>query len=207
MQGVRLLKKKAKTNLTIFIFLLLAGFVAVLALNYFIGRAEENKQTLSKSIKKTNRQLKILEQNIEKALASKDLFEQLMNSDEKMAMTRKNAVATLAKLRKENLLGTVSLTMTPIQKIKYKAFKRENTDVEYTTVTLKFTGITDKFIFNFIRSISEEFSGYVRIRKFKLKKIAEVDKNALLELSYGRHPMLVDGMIVFDWFGIKHEKK
>ena len=207
MQGVKRIKKRAKTNLTIFIFVLLIGLVCVLTLNYFVSEAEQTKQTLAKNIKKTNRQLKILEQNIQKAIDSQDLFKQLMNEDESKALSRKNAVNILTRLRKENMLGTVSLTMTPIEKIKHKAFNRGNTSVIHTTITLKFDGITDKFIFNFIRQITQEFSGYVRIRKFSLKKNSEVNKNVLLELSYGRYPMLVDGMIIFDWFGIKHDKK
>jgi len=205
MDKFTILKRKTKKNFFIFIIVLVIGIAMSSSLSYYIGSLESQKKVLLRETLSVDSKTQKLRNKIEKAVTSKELYEQLISTNKKLTLNRQNAVQILSKLREKHHLGTVSLTMSPVKDMRHKKFRKDNTVIEYSTITLSFKGITDEFIFAFVDSLSTEFKGYVRIKEFNLTKIGEVDKKALLSLSKGEKPMLVKGRITFDWMGIKYD--
>jgi hypothetical protein len=87
-------------------------------------------------------------------------------------------------------------------------YKTDNAVIVSSTVTLKFSGLSDEIILRFIESATSNLPGFVKPRSLNLLRQINLDDTVLAKISQHKEmPDVVTGEFVFEWQDFKYLKK
>ena len=86
-------------------------------------------------------------------------------------------------------------------------YKTDTTVVVSSTVTLKFSGISDEYLLSFVEALTKELPGYVKIHRLMLSRTSDLTDDLLHKISKGENVDLVSGEMTFMWRDLKDVSK
>ena len=199
------LKKTTIKQLSIMAIIIIALAGIYLVLLHLKDENEQKRSQLKLQTNNLNTQIQNLQEQYKKAQASMGLYNSLQAEDEAGTggINRQNMKGLLDKLKDTYHLSRLTLKMEPAEELPQEKFRKKTTLTEHSEVTLKFSGLTDEYLFSFIDALIHELSGYMRIENMQLRRELPINNDILLKISHGDTPALVSGEIVFHWLGLK----
>ncbi|MCD6035569.1 MAG: hypothetical protein K0R63_1310 [Rickettsiales bacterium] len=99
-------------------------------------------------------------------------------------------------------LGEMVIELTPPEKLG-SLYETETSFVEASTVSLRFSALSDEYALSFVDSILHDLPGYVKIEYLKISRSQDLNHDSLLRISKGEKPALVLGELTFKWQELK----
>ncbi len=105
-------------------------------------------------------------------------------------------------LKIKHKLSSVDVNCSTLSKSSER-FGSKKYEISGNKCTIKFAGLSDKFIYAFANDIIDQMPGYVKIDYIKIAKINEINDSTLVLIKTGQLPKIVEGELVFNWRGIE----
>jgi hypothetical protein len=82
--------------------------------------------------------------------------------------------------------------------------KKESVVVEVSDKNvISFSAYSDQNVFEFINALQTRFPGYVKITDFRLDRVELPAQQSLRDISEGKVPALIRGVVEFTWYTLK----
>ena len=186
-------------------------FVVLLALSFFIENYD-NETLSERSTKQSDNDAISSEYNaltIEYGLTKtiKEAYDNYIKShNPSFVLDREYAAKILKKLREKHNLIQLEMGTSKVDYLTDKLFKLRSGKVTKYEVNLKFSAMSDAFIYDLITSIKKEFAGIVLIHDLKIHREGELSPAYIANsLNSNKLTPLVTGSIEFSWLGISKD--
>lgn len=167
---------------------------------------DDEVQAAQSKVNTARSELTSREEKTREAKQYLDLYKQITGTSEKSKLSdldRDKAQLWISGTAKKLDLINLEGSFEPIAPIASPAFQKKTLQGIVSKVTLKFSAMTDEQLYRFIEAISTGFPGYIKIEKLEVQKKGEITDDVLRSAGAGKFPALVDGMLEFNWIGIK----
>ncbi len=74
-------------------------------------------------------------------------------------------------------------------------------------INLTFDALSDLHVFSFLKAIEKEMPGFLSYASVSVTRQRQLTRDALLEISEGKEPRIVNAEIVYNWQGIQKKGK
>lgn len=190
-----------------------AAVMAVTAgLMIFAGGLEQSSsEVLKKQTGEVNAvrgKISNIKQQIDESGRSADTYETIreFKTTSNFTINRKNAKKYLSDLRNKYRLSSLSMTISPEEKLDDPKLRSLDVDAKQTQIFLNFGGMSDTHLLSFIQDLRASMPGFVKIDKLELKRDKALDVTVYRQMSRGSTPEVVSGELVFTWIGLAEEE-
>lgn len=205
MRYLMLKQKLIRTGLIMGGVLVACGIVTA-GISYFHSDAVARKQQLEGQVQSSRGEATRLQAQYVKAKESLQLYDAINKRNENagLDLNRDNAKRILDLLKERYLINNLSVTVSPVTAVGAAELQKKSLSIYASDVELKFDALTDENLYGFINAIKPRFPGYIRITKFQIERLADLDTTTVALLRRGELPSLVGGELSFKWYGIKY---
>lgn len=180
-------------------------------LNKNHAELDRRKFSLKGQIMSTNTQMANLERKAREVNEAMKLWKRLTGKQKKREGLRIDEVQKrFKKMRVDYKVSDMHINFSTPKELKNKNYKTATTVVVSSDVNLKYSSLSDEYILSLAGAIIKDFTGYVKVKSFRMKKESDLDKKTLLRISRGEKPSIVTGELQFKWRDLKdisQEKK
>lgn len=201
----RVLKKRLAIRLVVYIAIIVT--ISLLCV-FLIDQQETRENNLSRinnDISSLQRKLQGLsEQAIQFSEAVK-VWEGLPDNKKLLQGLRiSDAKDLMDKFEKEYYISNVNVIFSKPEKVTEELVS-STVEVMKSTVSIKFSAISDVHVFDFIDAVLNEYPGYVHITSLTMNRSQMITKDVLTQIANGGKPSLVDAKLDFIWYGLNYK--
>lgn len=178
----------------------LAGFS-----NYMASRNEQQISMLQGQFNGYMGQLSELERKYQ---LIKESVEEYLQIKKKIkagyyTLDREKAKEILSDIGKKHRIDKISTQMSPIETLTMPDATFQRADVQFSDVRLSFKAMSDLHVYAFIDSLMQELPGVKKITGLSISMTDKFSNGALIDMSSGKKPEIVNAEISFLWMGIR----
>lgn len=104
--------------------------------------------------------------------------------------------------RKYHFSEPIKIDLSPSIELS-DVYQTKDITIVSSNVQIKFSAVTDEFVFRFIEALQVYFPGYINIESFDLRRASSVNDEALNRIYRGELPSLVSAELLFKWQDLK----
>ncbi len=199
------LKRRVVKNAGVAFAILAVLGVAMYLADGFAGDQQKQSRAIENDMRQKRTRLADLENKFniyEGAFFSyKELYERLTRGYYTLDVNR--ARVALDVLRKRHRVMDMSVSISSQNMFGKETQKYVGFEPIYREVTLGFSALTDAHVYALIRSIEDNFPGFIRLKMLELRKADDYSATLREAVRAGETPSLVRANVVFLWIGIE----
>ncbi len=172
---------------------------------YFYQNQSENLKRMETKKRQAQGEVSQLQARIERTNNSMELYNNLIKESKlrKLGLSRKAISILLTRLSEPYRISDVLINIAPLTEQKADQFMPKTGKIITSTITLKYKAISDVHAFLFIEKLFNDFSGYININSFSIRRDSNIEEKNLREILQTGKTSFVDVNIEFEWLGLR----
>lgn len=172
---------------------------------YFYQDSTESIKRLKSKDRKLKSKVKNLKKKNDKSSKTLALYDQLTKDSNlrSLDLNRRNISTLLDTLGGKYKIENLAISISPLTERKEGPFLKKTGTIITTQIAINFDSMSDIHAFAFTDELFQNFSGYLNLKSFSVRRNREVSEAVLKELLKEGRTNFVSGSIIFDWLGLR----
>lgn len=198
------LKKQVLVEAAIMGAVLLVMGAVVYLISSIRDDYETSNQALQKQVDAIDLEMNTLKGRFTNIKNNIDIYQEVIKkkAEGRLAINRQMVLEKFNQYKTQYTLGGLRMTASPAQEVKDGIFKRKNSNVNFSDVSVNFDVSSDENIFQLIDALREELPGISKVIRVNMSLQKPFGEDVFKAISEkGSYP-LVKADVRFIWFGI-----
>lgn len=190
-----------------------AGLVGVILGVYMLvinmqNAGKRELQRAERQVSMQNSKVVELQQKIQDFEEAEALWKQLQQTHAiREGLQFDLARQTLNELeRKYHFSSPIKIDLSPSIELS-DVYQTKDVTIISSNVQLRFSAVSDEFIYRFLEAMQVLFPGYINYESFEIRRVASINDEAINRIYRGELPNLVSAEVLFKWQDLKDIEK
>lgn len=203
--NIKPLKQSIIKETVIFTILIVMCAVGLFFLDSWHTELDQRKNVLQAETNNLLTQRQTLEANFKNVQENMNLYKEVLAriASPGMYIDRLAARDIFNIYRSQFFFKKLVVDMNPVSEVPDPGFSRPTLVGTRSDVRITFEAASDDEVYALIRVLPDELPGFTKITQFNIRKAANLNEEAVLEIRSKGSAALVTGTIDFSWYGVR----
>lgn len=186
-----------------------ALLVVAIILGVWAGGREETRNEVRSEVDKLTAESVALQNKLTRAEKALPVYQTLLGTYKgiDIPLDRQQAKETIEAMRDEHFLGSLRISISPLQDMPETKYKNNYVTGVKCTIMLGIEALSDEDVMAFLKAVTEKLPGSIKVTTMTLTRQALPTPDVVNIVAERGHPTFVRADVKLDWRGMKSVPK